>query len=56
MTERAEDEVWVDRPNKVFAHVRIGPKEALANVLRPEMAECFAEAARKYLEAAKVKA
>ena len=52
MTERAENEVWVEHPNKLFAHIRIGPKANLAVVNRPEMAECMAEAARQFLAGA----
>ncbi len=48
MSERAENEVWVDMHHN-FAYVRIGPKANLATVNNPEHAECVRAALQAYV-------
>ncbi len=52
MAERAPTEVWIQPVSKSCAYVRIGEKDNLATVNRPEMAECVRTALQAFVDGA----
>lgn len=51
MSDHAATEVWIDSPCKGFAYIRLGEKENLATVNRPEMAEVVRDALQRFVDA-----
>jgi hypothetical protein len=49
--DRADNEVWIES-FRSHAYIRIGPKDNLATLNRPEMAECVRKALQEYVDGA----
>jgi hypothetical protein len=49
--DRSPTEVWIES-FRSHAYIRIGPKDNLATLNRPEMAECVRKALQEYVDGA----
>ncbi len=50
MADRSPTEVWIQPVSKSCAYIRIGEKDNLATVNRPEMAECVRDALQAFVD------